>query len=198
MNLRTGCTVEDDMTATTTACIALAITLFWSVGAYNRLVRLRAKTKARFVLLDGHLSQMITIVVDHLKIHSSPPFAQEDTGSVGPNAATAMAGMQGASTQFDASLKVGRSQPLDPGAMAALQTALVTLQMSWERMHEERLHFHELPPALTDQAWAGNMQLITHASSEFNRAVLAYNAAVRQFPAVVLAYLCGFRPAGCI
>jgi len=186
------------MTPTTTACIALAITLFWSVGAYNRLVRLRAKTKARFVLLDGHLSQTIMIVVDHLKILSNPPFAQPGTGSVGPNAATVMAGMQGASTQFEASLKVARLQPLDPGAMAALQTALATLQMSWARIHEECGHFHDLSPPLTDQAWTGNTQLIAHASSEFNRAVLAYNAAVRQFPAVVLAYLCGFRPAGCI
>lgn len=187
-----------DMTLATTACIALAITLFWSVGAYNRLVRLRAKTKARFVLLDGHLSQTIKLAIDHLKIVSNLTQTQASSGSAGLNEAAAVAGMQGASTQFDASLKVARLQPLDPGAMAALQTALATLHMSWSRMHEECRHIHDLARPMSEQAWTGNTQLIAHASSEFNRAVLAYNAAVRQFPAVLLAYLCGFRPAGCI
>ena len=186
------------MTPTTTACIAFATTLFWSVGAYNRLVRLRGRTKAQFVLLDGHLSQTLMIVADYLKIVSDLAFAQAGAISPIPHVAAVLAGVEGASAQYEACLRVARLHPLDSEVMAALQTALATLQMSWARMHEECRAFQDIWQTLTDQTWNGNTQLIAHASSEFNRAVLAYNEAVRQFPAVVLAYLCGFRPAGCI
>lgn len=186
------------MTHSSIAWIALAVVLFWSVGAYNRLVRLRAQAIAAFVVLGGHLSDYIPIVDDHLKAASGLALAQAVATPRNANPTTAWAGLQGASTQFDASLRVARKRALDAGAMAALQTALATLQMSWSRVREECRDYQDLLSPIGQQQWADNAQRATHASAEFNRAVLAYNAAVTQFPALVLAYLFSFRPAGCL
>jgi len=39
-----------------------AVLLFWSVGAYNRLVRLRAETNAAFAALDAQWLRQLALV----------------------------------------------------------------------------------------------------------------------------------------
>jgi LemA protein len=186
------------MTLSWIAWITLALALFWAVGAYNRLVRLRAQALAGFAVLDGHLSRYVTIVDNHLKAASGLSPAQAGATPRGDNPATAWAGLQGASAQFEASLRVARKRALDAGAMAALHTALTILQMSWSRVGAACRDDQELIPPTGEQPWIENTQNVNHARAEFNRTVLAYNAAVTQFPALVLAYLFSFRPGGCI
>ncbi len=186
------------MTPAWIAWITLALALFWAVGAYNRLMRLRAHAIAGFVVLDGHLSRYIAIVDDHLKVAFGLALAQAAATPHSANPATAWAGLQGARTQFEVSLRVTRKRPLDAGAMAALQTALATLQMSWSRMQEECRDNQDLLFPMGEERWTENTQNAHYAGAEFNRSVLAYNAAVTQFPALVLAYLFSFRPAGCM
>ena len=189
------------MTLSWVVWITPAFVLFWAVGAYNRLVRLRGQAIAGFVVLDGHLSQYIAIVDEHLKTASyrAPALAPASATPRDANPATAWAGLHGARSQFEASLRVARKQALDAGAMAALQTALATLRMSWSRVAEAcRDHQGDLLSPMGERLWADNTQNANYASAEFNRAVVAYNAAVTQFPALVLAYLFSFRPAGCI
>ena len=186
------------MTPSWIVWITLALALFWAVGAYNRLVRLRAHAIAGFGVLDGHLSSYITIVDEHLKAASGLALAQAAATPPRARPATVWAGLQGSSAQFEASLRVARKRPLDAGAMAALQTASATLQMSWSRVREECRDDQDLLSPAGERTWAENTHNANHASAEFNRAVLAYNAAVTQFPALVLAYLFSFRPAGCI
>ena len=186
------------MTPSWIAWITLAFALFWAVGAYNRLVRLRAQAIAGFLALDGHLSQYTAIVDDQLKTASCRALAQAGATSLDASPAAAWAGLQGASTQFEASLRVARKQALDAGAMAALQTALATLQMSWSRVRAACRDDQDPLAPMGERPWAENTQNANHARAEFNRAVEAYNAAVTQFPALVLAYLFSFRAAGCI
>ena len=103
-----------------------------------------------------------------------------------------------ASSQFDASLRVARKQALDANGIAALQTALAVLQAAWQRVVEKSLDHQHLLPSTYQSQWAENNQLVSHASAGFNRAVLAYNAAIAQFPALLMARLFAFRPAGCL
>ena len=186
------------MTDTVIVWIVLAVGLFWSVGAYNRLMRLRAQAIAAFSALDPHLSNYVVLVDEQLKAASGLALAQAVAAPRGAGPATAWAGLQGASTQFEASLRVARKQALDAGAMAALETAHATLQMSWARVQEECRDYQDLLSPLGQQQWAENARLATHAIAGFNSAVLAHNAAVTQFPALLLAYLFSFRPAGCL
>ena len=186
------------MTDPVIAWMVLAVVLFWSVGAYNRLMRLRALAIAAFAALDEHLGHYIVLVDDQLKAASGLALAQAVAAPRSAGPATAWAGLQGASTQFEASLRVARKQALDAGAMAALQTAYATLQMSWARVLEECRSYQDLLAPMGQPRWTENTRLASHAMAEFNRAVLAHNAAITQFPALVLARLFSFRPAGCI
>ena len=39
-----------------------AVLLFWAMGAYNRLMRLRAEANAAFAALEGELAKQVALV----------------------------------------------------------------------------------------------------------------------------------------
>jgi LemA protein len=171
----------------------LALLLFWAVGAYNRLVRLRGAALAAFQPVDARLSQFIALLQEQSPLAFEPQRTQ-------PLAVTSTlwAGLQGASTQFDVALRVVRRQPLDPEAVEALRTAQETLQVWWDRLVQECRDQPDQAPASWQMAWMDNRRQTAEAADTFNQAVLAHNAAIRQFPALVLARLFSFRSAACL
>lgn len=186
-----------DLTYPTAVWIALAVALFWSVGAYNRLVRLRSAALVSFQVLGEALAGYIVLVNDcFIPVASRVPVQAALT--LDGAAAASWVGLQAASTQFDASLQVARRQPLDAGSVAALQTALVVLQAAWRRVPSGFVERPHMLAATLQSQWGERDQQVAHASAAFNRAVLAYNAAIAQFPAVLMARLFAFREAGCL
>lgn len=171
----------------------LALVIFWAVGAYNRLVRLRGLALAAFQPVDARLSQFITLLQEQSPLAFDPARTQPLRLS-----STLWAGLQGASTQFDVALRVVRRQALDPEAVAALRTARDTLQVWWERLVQECSDQPDQAPASWQMAWLDNRRQAAEASEAFNQAVQAHNEAIAQFPALVLARLFSFRPAGCL
>lgn len=173
------------------AWAALAVLLFWSVGAYNRLVRLRAQAIASFQLVDSRLCQHLKLVESEL---------QDGLATEQAACASEWAGLRDAASVFEAALRAVRRQVLHAPAMAVLQDAHDKLQSSWERLMDARSRL--APPSPLSQtspcvaAWRDATQLVAHAASEFRLAVQAHNQAIDQFPALLLAMLFGFRPAG--
>ena len=168
----------------------LAVLLFWVVGAYNRLMRLRADAKTAFGALEAELTRQVELVRDQLPgPEATQPASLDGEGSF-------WAGLHGAATQFAASLAAVRSKPLEPAGIAALSAAQDVLAMAWERA--ERDDAHDLAgPRLPDTVTLRRAQLAlqTHAATQqFNQAVTRYNEAIAQFPAVLLAWLFGFKP----
>ncbi|HMA08510.1 MAG TPA: LemA family protein [Ramlibacter sp.] len=167
-----------------------AILLFWAVGAYNRLMRLRAEAHAAFAAMETEFTRQIDLVRKQLPApDATQPAPLEPEGSF-------WGGLHGAAGQFAASLAAARSRPLEPRGIAALNAAQEVLAMAWERA--EREDAHDLAGArLPDTVLARRAQLSLQSHSaieQFNKAVDRYNAAIAQFPAVLLAWLFGFRP----
>lgn len=164
--------------------IIWAVLLFWAVGAYNRLVRLRSLAIAAFAPLEAQLGHYVALVKNG--------FASVNS-DVGP---AAQAGLVGAALQLESSMKVARAHPLDVLAMQALETAHEALCASWVRVRNQPpdLAGAPLPEALQLQ-WEHIALDAGNACIEFNRRVQDYNAAIQQFPARLLAWLFGFRPA---
>ena len=167
-----------------------ALLLFWSVGAYNRLMRLRADAKSAFETLEAELSKQVALVRDQLP-------ASEPGQPVSPHDdATFWNALHGAAAQFAASLSAAKNKPLDAEGIAALSAAQSVLAMAWERA--ERDDAHDLAGArLPDTVIARRAQLSMQADAainQFDLAVTRYNAAIAQFPAVLLALLFGFKP----
>jgi len=154
--------------------LAVAVSLFWAVGAYNRLMRLRSQGLMAFAILDDLLSQFV--IMTRQEVSDSAALA--------------------AAEQFQASLKVSRSRPLNGPTTSALKTAYETLCSCWSRSPEiapdpTGTGMPASPPSQREQL-AVQIEL---ARSEFNKSVARYNAAINQFPALVLARIVGFRPA---
>ena len=166
--------------------IVIAIALFWAVGAYNRLVRLRSAVVQAFGSLDAHL-------VRWLAMPGEFDAAQVTAGTLDRHARSLL---QGATTQLTACLAVARARPLKADAVAALSAACAVVDTVWPTL---------LPDADADDnhrrmaPWRARWdELRTHneqAARIFNDAVTHYNAGIAQFPAMLLAWIFGFTPA---
>jgi LemA protein len=167
-----------------------AVLLFWAVGAYNRLMRLRAEANTSFAGLEAELSKQVALVRECLPpSEATQPAALEQGVSFWD-------AVHGAAAQFAASLAAARARPLEPEGIAALSAAHDVLAMAWERAERDDTHDlagPRLPEAVTAQR--AQLMLQTHvAIDQFDRAVSRYNEAIAQFPAVLLAWLFGFKP----
>jgi len=175
--------------------IAIAVLLFWAVGAYNRLVRCRSQGLIAFSVLAGLFNQHLLLVKTHAPDARDPDAAPEsEFGNT--TALTAWSALNAAADQFKASLKVTHAQPLNAPVMRALKTAFETLCLARIRVSE--LPAEELEPALVQALttqWEQVAVMADMARADFNRAVEQYNAAISQFPALLLAWLFGFKPA---
>jgi LemA protein len=172
-----------------------AVLLFWSVGAYNRLVRLRSDANLAFAAMAGEMTRQAELV------HESLPASMIHTGLTQPGelldeVTQLWSGLRAAATQLTASLAAMRPRPLEPAAAAALSEARDVLSSAWVRVAQEAndLAGSSIPEALT-QEWQQRSGQSRAACEQFNQAVARYNDAIGQFPAAVLASLFGFKPA---
>lgn len=171
-----------------TAC---AVLLFWGVGAYNRLVRLRGQVNAAFAGLEAELSRHVQLVEQYVPDGETQPASLFD-GEEG----SFWSGLQGAAHQLRSCLALARQRPLAADGIAALGAAQDVLGMAWDRA--ERNDAHDLAgPRLPATLTTTRAQLVAQAAAaaaQFNLAVERYNHAIGQFPALLLAWLFGFKP----
>lgn len=186
---------------------AAAVLLFWFVGAHNRLVRLRSAALQAYAALDALLVRQL----DFVRASLDAPSPEE-----GPSR-TVDTALQAAVGQASTVLGATRTKPLDPAAMGALATALRVLLAAWERLHPDDLVSFEPDgtlsrpasllgpresgaspphaPAAVPMAWPEPSAMVEITRAQFNTAVLQYNAAIRQFPAVFVAWAFRLRGA---
>ncbi len=172
------------------AWLVPAILLFWCVGAYNRLVRLRAEVKSAFANVEVELLR-------HIQLAQDLPRDDDDLARfTGPR--PLWTPVHAATAQLTSSLASARARPLDPQGIAALQSAGQVLGMAWERA--EREDAHDLAGSrLPESVSATRAQVVLQvqaAAQQFNAAVNRYNQAIAQFPAVLLAWVFGFKAGG--
>lgn len=190
-----------------TTWISLAVLLFWAVGAYNRLVRLRSAAVQAFGGLDVHFVRVTSMLGEYEATLSPSPAEQSE----------ARTALWAASVQFGACLAGARARPLDAGTAAALTAGREVLRAAWTAMVRTARTPREAPAtelvdtdapppavppapgddalALWEQRWQELWAQSALATEQFNDAVAVYNRAIRQFPARLLAWLFGFHAA---
>lgn len=168
-----------------------AVLLFWAVGAYNRLMRLRAEANSAFAAVEVELSRHVELVRSQL-----PPPEATQPAPLEAEPISFWSALHAAAGQLAATLASVRGKPLDPEGMEALSAAQEVLGTAWERAARDDAH-DLAGPRLPDTVLLRRAHLLlqAHAATEtFNVAVARYNEGIAQFPAVVLAWLFGFRP----
>ncbi|MGZ5276112.1 MAG: LemA family protein [Caldimonas sp.] len=169
-------------TSQITAGALAAVLVFWMVGAYNRMVSLRNALIARFATVDELSRQRHALLERQIELLAAA------LSSAGPR----LDALRAACRQADAAREHARTRPGASGAVTSLRVAEEILADARARLPVSTVAGSELPEVNAPLA-AGDTTL-AFAQREFNAAVAAYNAAVRQFPTALLAWLFGFRP----
>lgn len=168
--------------------LGLALLVFWAMGAYNRLVRLRSQGLLAFGLLEGLFRQHIGLVTVNLPVEVA----------ASANTEVQSADLAQASEKFSTALKKARNQPLDGALIEALKQTYEALLLSQRHLDA---HAWDAGQGGIERWRIQCEQLQTQielAKADFNRQVDAYNEAISEFPAILLVWLIGFKPARCL
>lgn len=177
----------------TTQIVALAAAatgLFWMVGAYNRLTRLRNDIGAAWAQFDAQLQRRATALPALLGALDEAMSAERG----------ALDAVRSGEEQVRQAADGLRPAPLRPERAAALVIALAQLDSALARM----LALLEQHPALREIEAVADARRELHdvdlrlafARQLFNGASEAYNAAIEQFPTRLLLGFFRFGPAG--
>lgn len=172
------------MTTPQTIGAALAaVLLFWIVGAYNRLVRLRGAIVRQFAPVDEQFRARHALLLQLL----------DALAPVLTNAAPRIEALRAACQQVDAACAHAKQRPGATGAITSLRLADDILAEARARLPVQSAPGSELA-ALNTQLQASDATL-AFARRQFDEAVTEYNHAVKQFPTLLLVGLFGFRAA---
>ena len=179
-------------------CAILATLFFWAVGAYNRLVVLRANVAKQFSAVDAQLLRVLVWLQGNL------PASMRDMLSEMEEAALPEALLKNERDlklldileALSDSLDAARTQPLSPVVMQQVNQNRLALA-AWAKAEvragqsgEATWFIDPLPykfDRLKAQAWP--------LMDAYNQTAAKYNEAVSQFPASVLAKQVKFVPA---
>lgn len=160
-----------------------AVLLFWAVGAYNRLVRLRGAIVRQFAPVDEQFRARHALLLQQLDM----------LGSLLVNAAPRIEVLRAASLQVVAACAHARQRPGATGAVTSLRLADEILGEARARLPVPSAPGSDLA-ALNTQLQSSDAML-AFARRQFDEAVVEYNRSVTQFPTLLLVSLFGFRSA---
>lgn len=176
----------------------LAVLFFWAVGAYNRLVLLRASVTKQFAAVDAQLLRVLVWLQGNL------PVSMRDMLSEMEEAALPEALLKNERDlkllrileELSDSLDLARTQPMSASAMQRVNQERLALA-AWAKAEvragqtgEATWFIDPLPykfDRLKAQAWP--------LMDAYNQAAFKYNEAIHQFPASLLARQVKFLPA---
>lgn len=191
------------MTTTQVISLLIAATLvFWSLGAYNRLIRLRSNINQRFVVVYEQLQRRHDLLLRWAQ--AMEPWLEHD-----PKTLETLRGccnqLQAAADQVrlrpSAARRVAALRIAEDGLAAARSRAVAEMPAQVDRILPTATALGAnadgglaMPVLLEELTAAGG--LLTLARQQFNDAVQDYNEAIEQFPTWILAGLFRFRSAG--
>ena len=168
---------------------ALVICGFWMVGAYNRVVGLRATILEAWVQVDGLLERRGQVL---------ETLAQA-LWDLSPNGRDSIDALRSAQQQLHTAAQAVRTRPTS-AAVASLATAEGALNATVARVlnqveSDAALHANDTVATQMLALFEFGPQLI-EKRQRFNQACEAYNEAIRQFPTSLLAPVFRFETAG--
>ena len=176
---------------TSTQLISLAIVallIFWAVGAYNRLVRLRNTIANAFGQIDVQLKRRYDLIPNLVEAAKKYLSHERET----------LEAVINARNQAKIAGDAVRSRPVSALAVTTLAIAEQALTSSLGSLFALNEAYPELKADQTirelSEELTSTENKVTFARQAFNDAVLDYNNAQGQFPAVLIAKIFSFAP----
>lgn len=190
------------MTTSQIISLLIAATLvFWAVGAYNRLVRLRGEVHQRFGAVHDQLVQRHALLLRWMD--AMAPWLESEPQSLHSLRAACDQVQQRAEhlrQRASAARRVAALRLAEEELVQAHSKAQADMPAQIDRITPTSTALGadadggSAVPVLNDELTAAGGTLLL-ARRQFNEAVLAYNDAVEQFPTWILAGLFRFRVA---
>jgi LemA protein len=187
------------VSTTTITLILCAVLVFWALGAYNRLVRLRSQVMRSLQLLVQLWQGQAQAIYAQLEQYAQGRETESQWAALDDDAPR-WRPLSLAARQFLACLAVLHAKPQQIGALddiSSVRAARDIFESHWQRLHETQddLAGTTMPPEL-EILWAQHEGSAQQHLSEYNEAVDAYHEAIGQFPALLIAWLFGFNMTG--
>jgi LemA protein len=173
----------------TLVSIALtALLVFWAVGAYNRLVRLKNIIANAFGQIDVQLKRRYDLIPN--LVDAARKYLQHEQAT--------LESVIAARNQARSASERVASRPGKADAIIALAAAEQTLDSSLGRLFALAEAYPDLKADQTirelSEELTSTENKVGFARQAYNDAVLDYNNAQGQFPALLVARLFGFSP----
>jgi LemA protein len=165
-----------------------ALILFWCIGLYNRLMRLRARAIEVQLALEKHVLACADLVNTHLTTGALLGAADVD-----PEWLDVLVAAQ----ELDNMLRAPHSGRLDEAAIAPMSAGWNALQAAWQLAVDRQsdLAGPVVPPDLA-LSWEAAVLKVRVVGGGYAQIVDRFNASIVEFPARLVAGLFGFKPAG--
>jgi len=166
----------------------VALSVWWAVGAYNRLIRLKNAIANAFGQIDVQLKRRYDLIPNLVEV-AKKYLAHESQ--------TLEAVISARNQARSAEQKVA-GQPLDPAALAQLAGAEQALGSAMGRMFALAEAYPDLKADQTmrdlSEELTSTENRLGFARQAYNDHVLAFNDEAAQFPTLIVARMCGFIP----
>ena len=175
-------------TITVVTICAVALLIFWTVGAYNRLIRLKNTIANAFGQIDVQLKRRYDLVPNLVEAAKKYLSHEKET----------LEAVTAARNQAKSASDAARAKPTSALAVTTLAVAEQALSSSLGQLFALNEAYPDLKGDKTIQALSEELtsteNKVTFARQAFNDAVLDYNNAQGQFPALLIAKLFSFSP----
>ena len=187
------------MSATLITVTLACVLVFWALGAYNRLVRLRARVARSLAALCLAWQTQAQAVGVRLEQYAQGRETESQWASLDDDALR-WRPLTLAARQFLACLGALQAKPQQIGSLddlASVRAARDIFESNWQRLATEQddLAGAPVPPDL-QILMAQHEPLALERLRDYNQAVQAYSQAIGQFPALILAWVFGFGATG--
>ena len=172
------------------AIVVAAVTVFWMLGAYNRLVALRNDIGQAWATVEEALRQRGAAVAALVAALREPLAAEQ-------GALEALQNAQGASAQATAAMAACTVADDTAAHWVAAEGALAAAASRVFALLDQHAELRAQDPVSAPvAAWGAWEPRLVYRRQKFNEAAFIYNAALTQFPTRLLVPLFGFRRAG--
>ena len=166
----------------------LALLVFWAVGAYNRLVRLKNTIANAFGQIDVQLKRRYDLIPN--LVEAAKKYLQHERDT--------LVAVINARNQARTASDAVRSRPANAAAVLTLSAAEQALSGALGGLFALAEAYPELKADQTvrdlSEELASTENKVAFSRQAYNDAVLDYNNAQGQFPALLVARLFGFAP----
>jgi LemA protein len=166
----------------------VAVLIFWAVGAYNRLVRLKNTIANAFGQIDVQLKRRYDLIPN--LVEAAKKYLQHESST--------LEAVIAARNQARSASDAVRAKPTNAGAVVALAAAEQALDGSLGRLFALAEAYPDLKADQTirelSEELTSTENKVAFSRQAYNDAVLDYNNAQGQFPAVMVARVFSFEP----